>query len=94
MDNCGAIGTCLLVGGVILLLTSITETGRKLDRAYLRAFGVRSEIIAKSRDVVGVIGGTVLIIIGIYLIGTEIYFWWNEMPCDLGMTYNRLMRSA
>jgi hypothetical protein len=83
--DCFAIGAGFALGGLLGLLSSLTRTGRNLDRAYLKMFPRRglTRRLAPMRNPIAAIVGAILMIVGISILAKAIYYWWTGRPCDM-----------
>jgi hypothetical protein len=83
MIDCFATGIICVIIGTLALLSSLTQAGRDLDRAYLKMLpkwmhGPRREAF---RNQMGVVVGAGFLIGGISVLGYAVYSWWTGRVC-------------
>ena len=82
-SDCFAFGIGGIVVGTGALLSSVTKTGRDLDRAYLRMLpkSLRAPTLEPLRNPIAAVVGGLFIVGGVCVLSYAIYCWFAEMPC-------------
>ncbi len=83
-EDCFACGIGGIVIGTIFLLSSLTKTGRDLDRAYLKMLpkSLRSPSLEQLRNPVGALVGAMLLLVGTSVLAYAFYCWVVGRICD------------
>jgi hypothetical protein len=83
MNDCFIIGLSFLLFGVLALLSSLTKTGRNLDRAYLKSLPrfLRIKWLERLRNPIAIAVGALLSLVGTIGLLVGVYAWWSEVSC-------------
>ena len=83
MKDCLIPGLFFLVIGIVVLLSSVTKTGRDLDRTYLNSLprSLRVKALEPLRNPIAALVGAVLSVVGIVGLAKAIQAWWTGTPC-------------
>jgi len=83
MKDCLIPGFLFLVIGIVALLSSVTKTGRNLDRTYLKSLPrlLRVKTLERLRNPIAALVGAVLSLVGIVGLVKAIQAWWTGTPC-------------
>jgi len=83
MRECLGFAAAFLIGGILAVLSSVTRTGRNLDRAYLNSLPrwLRIKTLEPLRNPIAALVGAAFVIIGIAILAKAIRSWWIGVPC-------------
>jgi hypothetical protein len=83
MRDCLIPGLGFFVIGIVALLSSLTKTGRNLDRAYLKSLprSLRVKTLEPLRNPIAALVGGVLSLVGIVGLMKAVHAWWTGTPC-------------
>ena len=83
MKDCLIPGLGFLLVGIVALLSSVTKTGRNLDRAYLKSMPrwLRVKTLEPLRNPIAALVGAVLSLVGVVGLIKAIHAWWAGTPC-------------
>ena len=82
-EDCFAFGIGGIVVGTVAVLSSVTKTGRDLDRAYLRTLpkSMRAPKLEPLRNPIAAVVGGIFIVVGVCVLGYALYCWLAGIPC-------------
>ena len=84
MRDCLIPALGFLIFGVLALLSSLTKTGRDLDRTYLESLPryLRVKSLEPLRNPMVALVGIVLSLVGVIGLIKTVHAWWTGTPCN------------